>query len=45
MIMAVPVHTVVPMHCSGANFSHLVAQKYPDKLVNSYLGTRYVFGA
>jgi 7,8-dihydropterin-6-yl-methyl-4-(beta-D-ribofuranosyl)aminobenzene 5'-phosphate synthase len=36
---------IVPMHCSGANFSHLVAQKYPDKLVNSYLGTRYVFGA
>jgi 7,8-dihydropterin-6-yl-methyl-4-(beta-D-ribofuranosyl)aminobenzene 5'-phosphate synthase len=35
---------IVPMHCSGANFSNLMARKYPERLVNSYVGTRYIFG-
>lgn len=36
---------LVPMHCSGANFSFITARKYPEKLVTSYTGTRFVFGA
>jgi 7,8-dihydropterin-6-yl-methyl-4-(beta-D-ribofuranosyl)aminobenzene 5'-phosphate synthase len=36
---------LVPMHCSGANFSYITARKYPEKLINSYVGTRFVFGA
>ncbi len=36
---------VMPMHCTGANFSYIMAAKYPDRLVDSYVGTRFVFGA
>jgi len=36
---------VVPMHCSGATFSYVMARKYPQKLVTAFVGTRYVFGA
>lgn len=36
---------VVPMHCSGATFAYIMSQKYPDKLVTSFVGTRYMFGA
>jgi 7,8-dihydropterin-6-yl-methyl-4-(beta-D-ribofuranosyl)aminobenzene 5'-phosphate synthase len=36
---------VVPMHCSGATFSYVMARKHPGKLVTSFVGTRYVFGA
>lgn len=36
---------VVPMHCTGANFSYIMTQKYPDRLINSYIGTSFIFGA
>lgn len=36
---------VVPMHCSGATFSYVMARKHPEKLVSAFVGTRYVFGA
>lgn len=36
---------VVPMHCSGANFSYIMSQKYPERLIDSYIGTTFVFGA
>jgi 7,8-dihydropterin-6-yl-methyl-4-(beta-D-ribofuranosyl)aminobenzene 5'-phosphate synthase len=36
---------IVPMHCSGAAFSRAVAREMPDKLIASYTGTRFVFGA
>jgi 7,8-dihydropterin-6-yl-methyl-4-(beta-D-ribofuranosyl)aminobenzene 5'-phosphate synthase len=35
---------IIPMHCSGATFTHMVAQEMPDKLIMSYVGTRYIFG-
>jgi 7,8-dihydropterin-6-yl-methyl-4-(beta-D-ribofuranosyl)aminobenzene 5'-phosphate synthase len=36
---------VIPMHCSGAGFIRMVQQEMPDKLILSYTGTRYLFGA
>lgn len=36
---------VVPMHCSGAPFTYVMARKYPEKLVTSFVGSRYIFGA
>ena len=36
---------IIPMHCTGAPFAHLVAREMPDKLVMSYVGSRFVFGA
>ena len=36
---------IMPMHCSGATFIHMAARKMPDKLIRSYVGTRYIFGA
>lgn len=36
---------IIPMHCSGATFTHIVAREMPDKLIMSYVGTRYIFGA
>ena len=36
---------IVPMHCTGATFSHLVAREMPDKLVMSYVGSRFDFSA
>jgi 7,8-dihydropterin-6-yl-methyl-4-(beta-D-ribofuranosyl)aminobenzene 5'-phosphate synthase len=36
---------VIPMHCTGANFSYIMSQKHPEKLIQSYVGTAIVFGA
>lgn len=36
---------VIPMHCSGANFEYVLSQKYPDRLIKSYVGTHIIFGA
>lgn len=36
---------VIPMHCSGAGFIRIVQREMPDKLILSYTGTRYLFGA
>lgn len=36
---------VIPMHCSGAGFIRMVQREMPDKLILSYTGTRYIFGA
>lgn len=36
---------VIPMHCSGAAFIRIVQREMPDKLILSYTGTRYIFGA
>jgi 7,8-dihydropterin-6-yl-methyl-4-(beta-D-ribofuranosyl)aminobenzene 5'-phosphate synthase len=36
---------VIPMHCSGAGFTRMMQQEMPDKLILSYTGSRYLFGA
>lgn len=36
---------IIPMHCSGAGFIRMVQKEMPDKLIMSYTGTRYIFGA
>jgi 7,8-dihydropterin-6-yl-methyl-4-(beta-D-ribofuranosyl)aminobenzene 5'-phosphate synthase len=36
---------IIPMHCTGTTFIHMVAAKYPDKLIDSFVGTRFVFRA
>ena len=39
------VEYIVPMHCSGAGFIRAVQRELPDRLIMSYTGTRYIFGA
>ena len=36
---------IIPMHCSGAGFIRTVQREMPDKLIMSYTGSRYIFGA
>lgn len=36
---------VIPMHCSGAGFIQLAQNEMPEKLILSYTGSRFVFGA
>src|SRR5918999_528647 len=36
---------VIPMHCSGANFTQAVREEMPDKLVLATIGSRIMFGA
>lgn len=36
---------VVPMHCTGEPFHEIMAKEMPGKLVRSYTGSRYLFGA
>ena len=36
---------VIPMHCTGATFAHLAAHEMPEKLVMSYVGSRFTFSA
>jgi 7,8-dihydropterin-6-yl-methyl-4-(beta-D-ribofuranosyl)aminobenzene 5'-phosphate synthase len=36
---------VVPMHCSGANFTQAVREQMHDKLVLATIGSRIIFGA
>lgn len=36
---------VMPMHCTGSTFIYVMARKYPEKLVTSFVGSRYIFGA
>ena len=36
---------VIPMHCSGAGFLRIAQREMPDKLILSYTGSRYIFGA
>ena len=36
---------VIPMHCSGAGFIRIAQREMPDKLILSYTGSRYIFGA
>lgn len=35
---------VIPMHCSGPTFIHMMQREMPDKLILSYTGSRYIFG-
>ena len=35
---------VIPMHCSGHTFIHMVQKEMPDKLILPYTGTRFIFG-
>jgi 7,8-dihydropterin-6-yl-methyl-4-(beta-D-ribofuranosyl)aminobenzene 5'-phosphate synthase len=35
---------VVPMHCTGTNFTEAMRRRMPDRLVASNLGTRFTFG-
>ncbi len=36
---------IVPMHCSGDNFTRAVREQLPEKLLVSTTGSRLVFGA
>jgi 7,8-dihydropterin-6-yl-methyl-4-(beta-D-ribofuranosyl)aminobenzene 5'-phosphate synthase len=36
---------VVPLHCSGEPFYEMAKAEMPSKLLRSYTGTRFVFGA
>jgi 7,8-dihydropterin-6-yl-methyl-4-(beta-D-ribofuranosyl)aminobenzene 5'-phosphate synthase len=36
---------LIPMHCSGATFLQIAAREMPEKLIMSYTGSRYIFGA
>src|SRR5262249_60214882 len=36
---------VIPMHCSGEMFNDIVQKEMPGKLIRSYTGSRYIFGA
>jgi 7,8-dihydropterin-6-yl-methyl-4-(beta-D-ribofuranosyl)aminobenzene 5'-phosphate synthase len=36
---------VIPMHCSGANFTQAVREQMPDRLVLATIGSRIIFGA
>lgn len=36
---------LIPMHCSGAGFIRIAQREMPDKLILSYTGSRYIFGA
>ena len=36
---------LIPIHCSGAAFIRLAQQAMPDKVILSYTGTRFIFGA
>ena len=38
-------NAVVPMHCTGEAFMEIAAREMPGKVVRSYTGSRYVFGA
>ena len=36
---------VIPMHCSGANFTQAIANHLPDRLIESTTGSRLIFSA
>ena len=36
---------VIPMHCSGTNFTQAIASHMPDRLIESTTGSRLTFGA
>jgi 7,8-dihydropterin-6-yl-methyl-4-(beta-D-ribofuranosyl)aminobenzene 5'-phosphate synthase len=36
---------MIPMHCSGATFARMAQEAMPGKVIVSYTGTRYIFGA
>ncbi len=36
---------VVPLHCTGEPFYEIAKAEMPNKLLRSYTGTRFVFGA
>jgi 7,8-dihydropterin-6-yl-methyl-4-(beta-D-ribofuranosyl)aminobenzene 5'-phosphate synthase len=36
---------VIPLHCSGEPFYEMAKAEMPSKLLRSYTGTRFVFGA
>ena len=41
----IDVDYVVPLHCTGEPFYELARSEIPNKLLRSYTGTRFVFGA
>jgi 7,8-dihydropterin-6-yl-methyl-4-(beta-D-ribofuranosyl)aminobenzene 5'-phosphate synthase len=36
---------IIPLHCTGEPFYEMVKAEMPNKLLRSYTGTRFVFGA
>jgi 7,8-dihydropterin-6-yl-methyl-4-(beta-D-ribofuranosyl)aminobenzene 5'-phosphate synthase len=36
---------VIPMHCTGEAFVDLMQKEMSSKVVRSYTGSRYIFGA
>jgi 7,8-dihydropterin-6-yl-methyl-4-(beta-D-ribofuranosyl)aminobenzene 5'-phosphate synthase len=41
----IDVDYVIPLHCSGEPFYEMAKAQLPNKLLRSYTGTRFVFGA
>ena len=41
----IDVDYVVPLHCTGEPFYEMARSEIPNKLLRSYTGTRFVFGA
>ena len=44
-VKALDPDVVIPMHCSGTNFTAAVREQMPDKLLLSTAGSRFTFGA
>jgi 7,8-dihydropterin-6-yl-methyl-4-(beta-D-ribofuranosyl)aminobenzene 5'-phosphate synthase len=41
----IDVDYVIPLHCTGEPFYEMARSEIPNKLLRSYTGTRFVFGA
>ena len=35
---------IIPMHCSGPNFIHMMRERMPDRVIGSNLGSLFTFG-
>ena len=44
-LKAMDIDYVIPLHCTGEPFFEMAKAEMPDKLLRSYTGTRFVFGA
>ena len=44
-LKAMDISYVIPLHCTGEPFFEMAKAAMPDKLLRSYTGTRFVFGA
>lgn len=44
-LKGIDIDYVIPLHCSGEPFYEMAKAEMPSKLLRSYTGTRFVFGA